>query len=653
MKAPHQAPSVLIVEDERIVAKDIQQTLKELGYDAFAIASSAEEAIARASERCPDIVLMDIRIKGRCDGIETAEILKTKFAVPVVYLTAHADEGTIARAKKTEPHGYLLKPVKSAELRGVIEVSLYKHEMEKRLRERERWFSTTLRSIADAVITVDLAGNVTFMNPEAEALTGMKAAEVLGRSASDVLRLLDEQAKALGDTPLERVLREHQRVSLLEAGLRNAATGAVRSISDSAAPVLDEERMLGAVMVFRDVTEQKKMQKQLELADRLASLGTMAAGVVHEVNNPLAVVVTNAAFIGEEMKQHRTALADAGFRLAPEAEGRLNEITQAIGDLQSAGSRIARIVADLRGFSRPATATSGRADVVAAIDWAVRATAHELRHRAQLVTKLNHVPMVEADEGRLGQVFVNLLINAAQAISPGNADRNEVCVQTAVDESGRVRVEVRDTGGGIPEDIQKRIFEPFFTTKAVGSGTGLGLSICHGIVTSLGGEIEVESEVGKGTIFRILLPPGRKQQTEAPTPAAVAPRALQGRILVVDDEDMVLRAIARILRGHDVVCTASAREALALLERGAQFDLLFSDLTMPTMTGIEFYEELLRRSPDVARRVVFLSGGAITSKVEDFLQSVPNVRIEKPFEVSNLLETVQHLLGQAAAHLRK
>jgi CheY-like chemotaxis protein len=167
-----QAHSILIVEDERIVAKDLQQTLAGMGYDAFAIASSADEALARASARCPDVVLMDIRIKGQRDGVEAAEILRARFGVPVVYLTAHADDATIERATRSEPYGYLLKPVKAAELRSAIEVSIYRHAMEKRLREREKWFSTTLRSLSDAVMTVDLAGNVSFMNPAAEQLTG-------------------------------------------------------------------------------------------------------------------------------------------------------------------------------------------------------------------------------------------------------------------------------------------------------------------------------------------------------------------------------------------------------------------------------------------------------------------------------------------------
>ncbi|HEV7553935.1 MAG TPA: response regulator, partial [Kofleriaceae bacterium] len=180
--------SVLIVEDERIVAKDLQQTLNGMGYDAFAIASSADEALRRASERCPDIVLMDIRIKGARDGIETATILRERHDVPIIYLTAHADEATIDRARNSEPYGYLMKPVKLAELRSAIEVSIHRHEMERRLRERERWFSTTLQSIADAVVAVDSSGNINFMNGAAETLTGVVAADAVGHPWDDVRR---------------------------------------------------------------------------------------------------------------------------------------------------------------------------------------------------------------------------------------------------------------------------------------------------------------------------------------------------------------------------------------------------------------------------------------------------------------------------------
>jgi len=625
-------PSILVVEDEQIVALDLQQTLREFGYDAFAIASSSEAAVARAAERCPDLVLMDIRIKGAGDGVDTAAILQERYGVPVVFLTAHADEGTIDRAKRVEPLGYLVKPVKASELRSVVEVALYKHGMERRLRERERWFSTTLQSIADAVIAVDLAGRVTFMNAVAESLTGVGADAAVGRAIGEVLQIV-EHGRGV-ESPVLAALREGRAVSLQEGTLRNRSSGDHRVISDSAAPVLADGQTLGAVMVFRDVTEQKRLQKQLELADRLASLGTMAAGVAHEVNNPLAAVVANAGFLAEEL----SAAAGDGFDVA-----RMGAMREALQDIQSGARRIGRIVSDLCAFSRPPSGAVGDVDLGRCVEWALRTTAHEFRNRARVRREAQDAPRVRADETRLGQVLINLLVNAAHAIPPGDADRNEVVVATRTDADGRAVLEVRDTGAGIPPDAIARIFDPFFTTKPVGEGTGLGLSICHGIVASLGGEIRVESEVGRGTAVYVTLCPAGA--AHAPAGAVVEPeRARAGRILVVDDEEMVLRALRRILAAHDVECATSAKDALARIDAGPPFDLILTDLMMPTMTGIEFYESLLSRSPDLARRTVFMTGGTVTARIEAFFQSVPNVCIEKPFEVSALLRLVHELL---------
>ncbi len=642
--------SVLIVEDERIVAKDLQQTLAAMGYDAFAIATSGDEAISQASERRPDVVFMDIRIKGQQDGIETAQILRSRFDVPVVYLTAHADAATIERAKRTEPLGYLMKPVRAAELRSAIEIALHVHEMERQLRERERWYATTLRSMADAVVAVNVDAHITFVNPAAEELIGMSSEEAIDRPVQQVLRLLDGQARSVRETPLHTALREARSVMISDVGLVNVATGAVRTIGDNAAPVIDGDRVLGAVMVFRDVTEEKRGQKQLELADRLASLGTMAAGVAHEVNNPLAVVVSNATFAAEELRRCLDELA-AGERLpAREIRERLDEVALALDDVESAGLRIARVVEDLRTFSRPPARTSDRANVIRAVEWATRATAIELRHRAQLVTRLDPVPAVEGEESRLAQVFVNLLINAAHAIAPGDAKHNQVSVTTWTDESLRAVVEIRDTGAGISDEIRDHIFEPFFTTKPFGSGTGLGLPICSGIITSFGGELHLESRVGQGTTFRVVLPPATAEVAEltvsVPSGPVLSGPPRRGRILLVDDEDLVLRSIKRVLRDHDVVCMLSAREALALIDGGERFDLVLSDVVMQGMSGIEFYEALVRRHPDMARDLVFLSGGAISAKIEAFLQSVPNLRLDKPIEVSDLLATVQRLLAE-------
>lgn len=646
-----QKPSILIVEDERIVAMDLQQTLGNMGYDAFATASSGDEAIARVSERCPDIVLMDIRIKGARDGIQIAGILKESFDLGVIYLTAHADEATLQRAKMTGPFGYLLKPVRSAELRSSIEVALFKHAMEKRLREREQWFSAALRSIADAVITVDVGGKVTFMNPAAEGLIGLACDEVTGKHVRDVLRLVDARSTRRGETPPEAALRTMKPVQLHDACLLNSTTGEERLIDDSTAPVMYEQATLGAVMVFRDVTEQKMLQRRVEFADRLSALGTMAAGTAHELNNPLAVVIGNTALLAADLKRYRTDLAT---EKAPErAEQRLDQMANALGDVQSAASRMRSIVSDLQAFSRPTQDGFGLVDLTQCVEWAIRSTAHEFQHRARLLTQFGDVPLVEAEEGRLGQVFINLLVNAVQAMPPGDGERNEVSVTTYTDGGGCAVVEIRDTGAGIPAEVRDRIFDPFFTTKGEGTGTGLGLSICYGIVNSVGGQIVVESQIGQGTTFRVKLPPASRGIAAGVPVVEKKNQTKVARVLVVEDEQMLLKLVRRILQSgdHDVQCAANGREALACIGRGEEFNVIVCDLMMPNMTGMELYQALFARDPDLARRMVFVTGGATTSEARDFLRSIPNLVVSKPFQKEALLEAVQLVLAMPPAEL--
>jgi PAS domain S-box-containing protein len=638
--------SILIVEDEPIVAKDLQQSLREMHYDAFGIASSADDAIQRASERCPDLVLMDIRIKGVLDGIQTAEILRQRFGVSVIYLTAHADEATIERASKTLPYAYLLKPIKSAELRSAIEVALFRQRLDQNVRERERWFSTALRSVSDAVVTVDLGGTITYLNPAAEALIGATAEAAVGKTAEQVLQLMGHTSAPGAGGPLAEALRSHLPTQPDQGKLRNIETGEQHSISDYAAPILQDGKMLGAVMVFRDVGEKQIMQKQLELADRVASLGTMAAGTAHELNNPLAVVVTNAGFLDEELVQLHADLKSSVLHEV--TKDRFTRIFAAVRDVQSSASRMARIVRDLRTFARPAENESQHVDLAGCIEWAVRATAHEFQHRAQLSTRLGHAPSVAGDSGRIEQVLVNLLVNAAHAITPGHAERNEVCVTLRMDASGRAVIDISDTGNGIRPEVMQKMFTPFFTTKPAGSGTGLGLSICQGIVKSMGGEISVTSELGSGTTFSVTMPPGPGSATVPPVESAAEFTMARGRVLVIDDETALLRAMHRILEdeNHTVTATESAIDALAMIARGDRFDVILSDLMMPSMTGVEFYHALLARDPALAACVVFVSGGAVTSRVDSFLKAVPNLRLDKPFKAAQLRDITQMVLAR-------
>jgi PAS domain S-box-containing protein len=390
-------------------------------------------------------------------------------------------------------------------------------------------------------------------------------------------------------------------------------------------------RMLGALV---DVSEREEMRTRLALADRMASVGTLAAGVAHEINNPLAYVIANLDYA----RQHLATPAEGGAV----KEG---EMPEALKEAREGAERVRLIVKDLKMFSRPDDERMELVDVRRAIDSAAAMAWNEIRHRARLVKEYQLVPSVYANEARLGQVFLNLLVNAAHAIPEGAADRNEIRVRTRLDEQGRIVIEVRDTGVGIPEELRPRILEPFFTTKPVGVGTGLGLSICHSIIKSLGGELRFESEPGRGTMFQVLLHPPQEVRRQKGTEKPVPQVGRRGRVLLVDDEQMVLNAMKRTLSTeHEVRPFNRAKAALEWLEQGEPWDLILCDLMMPEMTGWEFHAALSQRWPERAGDIVFVTGGAFTDGARDFLGRVTNLRMEKPFDPRALRELVSTFL---------
>ena len=383
---------------------------------------------------------------------------------------------------------------------------------------------------------------------------------------------------------------------------------------------------------------QRKMSEQLAISERMASAGMLAAGVAHEINNPLAVIMVNLDLMTGLLGQ---IAPDVRAGVVRGLEGRLKEIDEPLRDAREAVERVRGIVRDVKLFSRSQDEERSAVDVRSVIESSIRMAWNEIRHRAQLIKEYGDVPMVDSNEARLGQILLNLLVNAAQAMPEGNADRNQIRVLTKTARSGRVVIEVRDTGVGIPKEILSRIFDPFFTTKPVGVGTGLGLSLCHRMVSDLGGEISVESEVGKGTTFRVTLPVATGEpRARIPSRPAEEP-GRRARVLVVDDEAAIGRALARSLgRYHDVVTVTSGKEALARIASGERFDTILSDLMMPEVTGMEIYEELSQAAPDQAKRIIFMTGGTFTDRAREFLDNVPNARLEKPFEVANVLELI-------------
>jgi signal transduction histidine kinase len=389
--------------------------------------------------------------------------------------------------------------------------------------------------------------------------------------------------------------------------------------------------------------ERTRIQEQLLIADRMASVGTLAAGVAHEINNPLAALLANLDFTVQALAK---VCDDAGGDGATAALAvRLRELQEPLADARDSADRVRLIVRDLKIFSRSDDERRGPVDVARVLESAIRMAWNEIRHRARLVKDFAKTPPVEGNEARLGQVFLNLIVNAAQSMPEGRAGKNEIRVATRLDDQGRVVVEVRDTGSGIPDAILSRIFDPFFTTKPIGVGTGLGLAICHRIVTALGGQIEVESQVGKGTVFRTILPVATGEAEEEPAMPVGSASGRRGAVLVVDDEVQLGTAVRRILSAeHEVTAITSAREAIERITRGERFDVILCDLMMPDVTGMELHAEVVRVAPEQAAKVVFMTGGAFTARAREFLDQVPNPRIEKPFEAARLRALMHGML---------
>jgi hypothetical protein len=627
--------TILVVEDERIIANDIQQTLVALGYLVPITVATGKQGLAAVTASPPDLVLMDINLGGAMDGIEAARLIRERINVPIVYLTSYSDEATLARAMKTAPYGYLLKPFSDRDLRITIEVALSKRRMEALLAERERWFSTTLECLGEAVVATEQTGKITFLNGVAERLTGWKRADALGKKLGEVMRLVDA-----GGAPLAPPI-DPSTQSSFAARIAGGVTlllrdGARIDIDDYVSPIVDEQgQVLGAVVVFRDITERREMERRLAQSERLATIGTMAASTAHEINNPLAYVVANIAVTLEGLRSVLTTVSTLPKTPAvDEISKRLAEGEEALREASDGADRVKTIVRDLKKFSRVDESERVVLDLPEVLDAAARMTNGVVRNNANIHREYGTTPYVEANAGQLTQVFTNLLVNAAEAIGEGDAARHGIRIVTRVDDGGRAVVEVRDNGPGISPEVLARVFDPFFTTKSSGGGTGLGLSICQRIVTALGGELAVESRLGEGTIFRVALPPAPSRSPSAVVRADVntVPRGRRGKILVIDDDAAVARALARLLKSeHDVDVVNDAGAGLAKIAADSSYDAIFCDLMMPNMTGMDFHEALVAAQPELARRVVFMSGGTFSQRAQEFVEQTTNATISKPF----------------------
>jgi len=505
---------------------------------------------------------------------------------------------------------------------------------------RVELLATAVRGLSEGVVISEVtpAGpRVVFANEAFRAMVGLGLVELLGRSPRDHAGDMDPETRQR----LEAALQEAKSFRGLVL-LRHRDGTRVHS-EMQLSPVRDARGVVAhLVSLYRDVSATQELRARVVAAERVAAVGTLAAGVGHEIQNPLAYLELN--------------LGGAVRRLSREPQG-VEEALSHLRDAQEGAERIRQIVQDLRTFSREGEEDRKRVDLREVAAPALRMVRHVLRDRARLAEDYGHIPPVLGSEARLGQVLLNLLVNAVQAIPQGASSRHTVRIRTGTGPDGRALVEVSDTGRGIAPEVLPHIFEPFFTTKPHEEGTGLGLSICQQIVQAHEGEIQVRSEPGQGSVFTVLLPPAPQETPRAEPslrqeePASgVGNAARRGRILIVDDEPRLAQSMRMLLEpNHDVVATTRGSEALELVSSGQRFDLVVCDLQMPGTTGMDIYAWLRVQAPELARRLVFMSGGAFTPAASAFIRSVPNRVLEKPVRPEVLLATIDAALAPASA----
>jgi signal transduction histidine kinase/CheY-like chemotaxis protein len=497
-----------------------------------------------------------------------------------------------------------------------------------RLQESERQASAILEALPDLVFRMRADGTYLAAHaPSADELF-LPADQTIGKNIVDVL------PGSVGTTLREAIARvaSEKKLEIVTYELP-MPNGATEHYEARIVPAGDDQ----TVAVVRNMTQENRNRERLAFSERLASLGTMAAGVAHELNSPLTFVMLGLEWLERQL----TLLEQPSAGPAPKPAA----LSERVREVLESAHRIQRIVRDLKGFTRPEEAHASLIDIPSAIDGALSLAAAELRYRARIEKSYEPSPPVFGNQARLGQVFLNLLVNAAHALPEDRSAENVIRVRSFRAEDGRVAVEISDTGAGISREHLPHLFEPFFTTKPVGHGTGLGLWICHEIVTELGGEIQVESEVGVGSTFRVLLPLGSPRSSPSTPPPPPTPSPPRARILVIDDEPNLAMTLAHLLDEHTVEVALGGANALEKLAEDADFDLILCDLMMPGTNGMDVYASATASFPFLASRFVFMTGGAFTPRAKAFLAETSLPRLEKPFRI----EAVTALLEQKRA----
>lgn len=668
------APKILIVEDEAIVAKDIETCLSSFGYLICGIVSSGEEALVMAGHVRPNLILLDMMLKGKIDGIETAHRIKAQFSIPVIFLTAYSDENTISRARETNAFGYLLKPFEERELRSTIEMALYKHETERKLTQNKQWLETILCCIADAVITTDLEGVIEFANPVAERLTGFSAREMLARRLTEMVRL--KNSKSLMDVEInpKSVHENGGYVSSETDIVLIAKDGSKTAVEYSVAPLkYSDDTTVGLVLVLRDIAvkqeamaREQALQSRLFRAQRMESLGMLANGVARQLHRIVGPII-----------DYPDAILT---KIPPELE-----IKQDLAMIQNSARKAIDILNDL--------ITLGQMRDYSAEPLPINALVEDFINSPQFQTQKQKAPLIEFHMDPAGQslsiigckqyllVLLNSLVSHAYSVIPKagivkvSAELVKITEPVSgfeiIEEGDYAVLKVSDTGPGMDEKEINRFFEPFVdkaNTTERQQEKGLRTAIAYAIIKGHKGMIDIKSSPGKGTEIIIYFPIYFGPVATTKLSEDRAARDYSGRgsrtvqagidvegmesLLLVDDDNELRKTTAAYLRsvGYKVIGAKNGNEAIELFKKTCQnkeqaFDLVVLDMIMAdTLDGLDIYKTMLQYNP--RQKAIIVSGFTITERIKTAMQLGVGQHLLKPYDHEELGRAVRKELDK-------